>query len=83
MPTLVREVKAVDRYVLDPVRFSALTVPVRVLMGTESAAHLKASAAATQAALPHSDIVELPGQGHAAMDTAPQLFLDEVIRFFT
>jgi pimeloyl-ACP methyl ester carboxylesterase len=48
-----------------------------------SAAHLKASAAATQAALPHSDIVELPGQGHAAMDTAPQLFLDEVIRFFT
>jgi pimeloyl-ACP methyl ester carboxylesterase len=43
----------------------------------------KASAAATQAALPHSDIVELPGQGHAAMDTAPQLFLDEVVRFFT
>ena len=83
VPTLVREVRAVDRYVLDPVRFSALTVPVRVLMGTESAAHLKASAAATQAALPHSDIVELPGQGHAAMDTAPQLFLDEVIRFFT
>lgn len=39
---------------------------------------------ATQAihqALPHSRIAVLPGQQHVAMDTAPDLFVREVMRF--
>jgi len=81
VPTIVREVREVNDYVLDPSRFAAITVPVRFLVGTESAPFLRAATATAQAAVPFSDIVELPGQAHTAMDTAPQLFFDEVLRF--
>jgi len=81
MPTMIREARQVESYVLDPSRFAALTIPVRFLVGTESAPFLKAGTAAAQAAVPNSDVVELPGQAHIAMDSAPQLFLDEVLRF--
>jgi hypothetical protein len=37
--------------------------------------------AAVAAALPNSRIVELPGQQHIAMYTAPKLFLKEVLAF--
>jgi len=33
-------------------------------------------------ALRAADLVTLPGQKHIAIDTAPQLFADEVIAFF-
>lgn len=78
VPTLLREVRAVDGYVFHPDRFSAVTTPTAVLVGTESAAYLHGAAAATSAALPNGKVVRLPGQAHHAMDTAPQLFLDEV-----
>jgi pimeloyl-ACP methyl ester carboxylesterase len=81
VPTIIREARAVNAYRLDPVRFAALDVPVRFLVGTESPAHLRAATAAAHAAVPGSDVVELPGQAHTAMDSAPQLFLDEVLRF--
>jgi pimeloyl-ACP methyl ester carboxylesterase len=35
------------------------------------------------AALPNSRIVVMPGQGHIAMDTAPDLFLREVLSFLS
>lgn len=35
------------------------------------------------AALPSSRIAVMPGQQHVAMDTAPELFLDEVIGFLS
>jgi hypothetical protein len=34
------------------------------------------------AALPTNRIAVMPGQQHVAMDTAPELFLEEVIAFF-
>jgi hypothetical protein len=33
------------------------------------------------AALPNSHIVVMPGQQHVAMDTNPELFVEEVLRF--
>ena len=33
-------------------------------------------------AIDHADIVELPGEGHIAMTTAPKMFVKEVLRFF-
>lgn len=81
VPTIIREVREVNNYVLEPSRFAAITIPVRFLVGTESAPFLRAATAAAHAGVAHSDIVELPGQAHTAMDTAPQLFLDEVLRF--
>jgi pimeloyl-ACP methyl ester carboxylesterase len=80
VPTLLREVRAVDSYVFDPDRFSAMATPTAFLVGTESPAYLHAAAASASAALPNGEVVRLPGQAHQAMDTAPQLFLDAVHR---
>lgn len=33
--------------------------------------------------MPHSRIAVLPGQQHVAMDTAPDVFLHEVMAFLT
>jgi pimeloyl-ACP methyl ester carboxylesterase len=44
---------------------------------------VKESTAAVAAALPHSQIVVMPGQQHIAMDIAPELFLHEVLTFLT
>jgi pimeloyl-ACP methyl ester carboxylesterase len=42
---------------------------------------LKAATEAVHAALPNSQIVVLPGQQHTAMNTAPELFVREVLQF--
>jgi pimeloyl-ACP methyl ester carboxylesterase len=76
----LREVRAVDSYVFDPDRFSAMATPTAFLVGTESPAYLHAAAASASAALPNGEVVRLPGQAHQAMDTAPQPFLDAVHR---
>lgn len=36
---------------------------------------------AVDEALPNSRVVVLEGQGHIAMTTAPELFIDEVLAF--
>jgi pimeloyl-ACP methyl ester carboxylesterase len=42
----------------------------------------KAAIEALHLSLPNSQIAVLTEQGHEAMDTAPELFLREVISFF-
>ncbi len=79
--TIGREIDAVAGYAPDPGRLAGLRMPVRLLVGSASPPGLVAAAHAVHAAVAHSDLVELPGQGHIAMDTAPRLFVDEVLRF--
>ena len=57
--------------------------PVRFLLGTESAPPLVRSTMAAHASVPGSSVRELPGQGHAAMDTAPERFVAEVAEWFS
>jgi pimeloyl-ACP methyl ester carboxylesterase len=76
--TIARELRVAQRHVPSSAR---LNVPVRFLVGTATAPYLRAATAAAHAALAPSDVVELPGQGHVAMDTAPELFIAEVLRF--
>ena len=57
--------------------------PVRFLLGTESAPPLVRSTMAAHASVPGSSVRELPGQGHAAMDTAPELFVAEVAEWLS
>jgi pimeloyl-ACP methyl ester carboxylesterase len=78
--TIVREGRAVERFVLSH-RLAQLTVPVRFLLGTESPAYLRASTEAAHAAIPGSDVVDLAGQAHMAMDTVPAEFAHLVIQF--
>jgi pimeloyl-ACP methyl ester carboxylesterase len=82
-PTIVDEVRAVGGYVFDPNRFRELTTPTLLLMGSETAPFLKAATETVAAALPHSRLFVLTGQGHLAIDTAPDLFLGAVLPFLT
>ena len=79
--TIPREFRAVEAYQFKPERFKHLDVPTLLLVGGDSPAFLKTGSEKWHAALPNSRIVELPGQQHVAMDTAPDLFLREVQAF--
>jgi pimeloyl-ACP methyl ester carboxylesterase len=80
-PTIPREL-AIDRtYRFDPERFANLRVPVLLLLGGDSPPLFRQAANAVDAALPNSTVVTLPGQQHIAMDTNPDLFVSEVLRF--
>lgn len=79
--TFTREGYAVRDFSPDRAALAALPFPVLVLRGTESPAWLRAAAAATHDAIPGSRLVELDGQAHMAMDTAPEAFAHEVLGF--
>jgi pimeloyl-ACP methyl ester carboxylesterase len=80
--TLVREF-ADDDYIFDPMRFKDLNVPALLLSGSESPDVLRAATKAVHEALPDSRIVDMQGQQHVAMSTAPELFARLVIGFLT
>lgn len=80
-PTLVREGRTVNAYTADPARLGQLKMPVRFLVGTVSPAALQASTAAAAAAVPGSELVELVGQGHTAIDAVPDEFVAQVLAF--
>jgi pimeloyl-ACP methyl ester carboxylesterase len=77
-PTLAREARAANAYRPDPARLAAVTTPAGFLLGTETPPALTRSTRAAHAALPGSELRELPGHGHAAMDADPEMFVDEV-----
>jgi pimeloyl-ACP methyl ester carboxylesterase len=81
--TIPRELRAAERFHFQKDRFRESTVPVTMLVGSESPAFLVDATSRLHAALPASRVVVLPGQKHAAMSTAPALFVDEVRAAFT
>lgn len=79
---VLREVDAItDSPAFDPERWKAFQTPTLLLLGGESPAPLRDFTEALQATLPNSKIAILAGQGHIAMNTAPELFLSTVIGF--
>ncbi|OBA77180.1 alpha/beta hydrolase [Mycobacterium sp. 1554424.7] len=62
-------------------RLAAVKVPVRLLLGTESPAYLRAATATVAARIPGATIVALHGQGHQAVDYDPQQFVRAVLEF--
>lgn len=81
--TLPREMIAVEEYQFDAARFKDFTIPTLLLLGGESPPFFAKVIEAVSTALSNSQVVVLPGQQHAAMDTAPQLFVNEVVRFLS
>ncbi len=79
--TIAREERANREYQFDPDRFRRLRVPTLFLEGEDSAEPFKEAGAAVDEALQDCRIVVMPGQRHAAMDTATDLFTAEVLRF--
>ncbi len=79
-PTLVREGDAVEAYRVSD-RLAAITVPVRLFMGTESPHYYRPAVEAVADQLPVADVVAMHGQAHLAIDQDPRQFVAAVLAF--
>ena len=73
VPTISRELRTVAGMEFDPAPYQNIDTPTVLLLGDRSTPGQKAVVAAVHDALPHSTVVLLPGQAHAAQITAPDL----------
>jgi len=78
--TIVRELEHVERFEISP-RLSAIRIPVRLLLGTESPPYFRPAALAIAHEIPQADILPLHGQGHLAIDRDTPQFLAAVFAF--
>jgi pimeloyl-ACP methyl ester carboxylesterase len=79
--TIPREEASVGSYALKPQRFSHMEIPTLLLLGGDSPPFYRAAIEILKKCILDSRIAMMPGQRHAAMDTAPGLFLSKVIGF--
>jgi len=79
--SVTRELRAVSSYKFDGSRFAALHVPTQLMLGGASPPPVRAAVELVHAAIPRAELCVLPSQQHVAMDTAPDLFLRELLRF--
>jgi pimeloyl-ACP methyl ester carboxylesterase len=79
--TIPRELRIDVDYRFRPARFSAMQVPTLLLLGGDSPAKFKGAVESVRDALPDARVAVMPGQQHTAMNTAPDLFLREVLNF--
>ena len=80
--TIPRELHADRDYRFNPARFAHFQVPTLILVGERSPDSDHTDAEALARALPNSRVEVLPGQGHAAMHTSPEMFAGVVGDFF-
>lgn len=81
VPTIPRELTINRHYSFERIKFKNLDIPIMLLLGGDSPDLFKKAILTLDGALPNSKIVVLPGQQHIAMDTAPELFVKEVLKF--
>ncbi len=82
--TVLRELQTTTGgYHVDRSSLKTLTTPTLLVLGSGSAPHLHEGITTLRAILPKASIAILPGQQHLAMNTAPELFTGEVVRFLT
>ena len=79
--TIAREEASVCSYIFKPERFSRMFAPTLLLLGGNSPPFYRIAIETLKKSILNSRIVMMPGQRHAAMETAPDLFLSEVIGF--
>jgi pimeloyl-ACP methyl ester carboxylesterase len=68
-------------YQFQPEKFATMQTPTLLLLGGDSPPFAQQIADLLDSALPNGRIVVLPGQQHIAMDTNPELFVNEVVNF--
>jgi pimeloyl-ACP methyl ester carboxylesterase len=81
--TIPRELRTHYAYPFEPARFAELRTPTLLLLGGASPPFYKAAVEAVNGAVAGSRIAVLEGQQHVAMNTAPELFLREVLAFLS
>jgi pimeloyl-ACP methyl ester carboxylesterase len=80
--TIVRELRAHQRYAFDASRFRGVETPTLFLLGGASPPFFKAAIDAGHEAVRSSRVVVMPGQTHVAIDTAPDLFARDVLAWY-
>jgi pimeloyl-ACP methyl ester carboxylesterase len=80
--TIPRELHADRDYRFDPARFAGFEVPTLVIVGEFSPESDHVDALVLEKSLPNARVEELPGAGHAATHTAPEMFAGVVGDFF-
>jgi pimeloyl-ACP methyl ester carboxylesterase len=80
-PTMPRELREEQRYTFEAERFRNMRTPTLLLVGEASPPRELENAKGVAAGLPNAQVVVLPEQQHAAMYTAPELFVREVVQF--
>ena len=78
---MLRMGPADNALVSDAKRFKTVQTPTLLLLGGDSPDFLRAATSAVEAALPNARLVVMAGQQHIAMNTAPGLFVREVMDF--
>jgi pimeloyl-ACP methyl ester carboxylesterase len=81
--TIPREMAAELAYRFDAERFVGLQTPTLLLLGGDSPPVFRQITEMIDSALPNSRIVILPGQGHIAYRTDPEMFAREVLSFLS
>jgi pimeloyl-ACP methyl ester carboxylesterase len=79
--TIPRELRENNTYRFRPEKYRQFKIPTLLMLGGDSPAFFKRAIELLQKNLPTSRVATLPGQQHAAMNTAPELFTKEVLRF--
>jgi pimeloyl-ACP methyl ester carboxylesterase len=79
--TIPRELRQSHCYAPDLTALEQITIPTMFLLGSNSLSFFKQTTETLHVHLPNSQIVELSGQQHSAMLTAPELLANEIIRF--
>ncbi len=79
--TLPAELRSARHYRLDPSEAAELAVPTLILVGELSGPEVTGTALRLAETLSDVRVVTLPGQGHGAMFTAPDLLAWELRRF--
>jgi pimeloyl-ACP methyl ester carboxylesterase len=63
----------------DVEHMAAISAPTLMLYGSRTAPHLRRSTTAIAGAIPGARLIELPGQGHGALTTAPDLVANAIL----
>jgi pimeloyl-ACP methyl ester carboxylesterase len=80
--TIPRELLTVRDYEFAPYKFASVKRPMGVMVGGNSRGGMRNSAQRIKAGIPQTEIIELPGEGHSAMTSSPEMFASAVLAFF-
>ena len=82
--TVLRELQVTSGdYHVDLSSLKTLTTPTLLLLGSDSSPLLHEGSITLRSALPNVSVAVMTGQQHMAMNTASELFTDEVVRFLS
>ncbi len=79
--TVHRELQAIDRYLFDAEKFTQLSLPTLLLLGSDSPPRRYVIADSLKNSLFNSELVLLAGQQHSAIKTAPALLASKMLEF--